>query len=219
MPTNQYVAHYSATNEQDLNQDLVDESIQMMGMDVLFVPRNQPNIHYLYNEDPTNTFGDQIDANTFNKYEIEVYQENVDEFEGDGEFFSMSGLENSSSATFVMSKRRFAEVVNGLQERPLEGDLMWSPITNSLLEIKYVSATSPFFQLGKHYVYRITVSLFRYSYEDIDTGDANVDAIIDAEIGNILDPSTDVEEYGQNDDVDTEGPEIEFDPSNPFSVR
>lgn len=218
MATNQYVNNYSETNEQDLVQDLVDESIQMSGMDVLFIPRNQPNINYLYNEDPTNTFGDQVDQDIFNKHEIEVYQENVDDFEG-GDYMSEYGYELASSATFVMSKRRFSEVVAGLQDRPEEGDLVWSPITQSLLEIKHVDASSPFFQFGKNYVYRITVSLFRYSYENIDTGDASVDSIIDSEIGDILDPSTEVEEYGQNDALESEGPDIEFDPSNPFSVR
>ncbi len=96
---------------------------------------------------------------------------------------------------------------------------IWSPITKSLLEIKHVRASSPFFQLGKHFVYEITVSLFRHSYETVETGDMDVDSFINSEIDNVLNPETDVEEYGQNDDIDTQGPDIEFDPSNPFGVR
>ena len=45
--------HYKANNEQSLIQDLVDECIYQRGLEVVYIPRSQDNIDFLYKEDPS----------------------------------------------------------------------------------------------------------------------------------------------------------------------
>jgi hypothetical protein len=61
--------------------------------------------------------------------------------------------------------------------RPSEGDLIYFDKTKSLFEIKHVEFQNPFYQAGNIYVFKITVELFEYSSEDLDTGIAAIDAI------------------------------------------
>lgn len=209
MATNQYFQHYTATNEQDLIESLIVESIQTTGLDVTYIEREQLNVDYLYNEDPTNAFNSST--------VIEMYPASVDGFDGDGEMFTSFGIDIKKTATFIVSKKRFGEELP-LLTRPREGDLIYMPVTNTLLEVKFVNNESPFFEKGKQYVYELKLETFEYSYEEIQTGDFD----IDAELDDMFNPQPDVivEDYGDNDDLDSDpAQDIVFDPSNPFGVR
>lgn len=209
MATNQYFDHYHAANEQNLIEDLVIESIQTTGLDVAYIPRTQVDIDVLYKEDPSNVFSSHK--------KIEMYPAFVDGFDGDGEMFSRFGLDIKSTATFIVSRKRFGEEFPEFI-RPREGDLIFMPITNAVLEIKFVDHESPFFEKGKQYVYEVKLETFDFSHEEIVTGDPDIDSIL----GNLDVPlqDTEVEEYGVNDEVQAEtDPDIVFDPSNPFGVR
>lgn len=227
MTTNAYFSHYTATNEQNLIEDLVIESIQAQGLDVAYIPRTQSNVDYLYNEDPTNWFetafvdggyydessGEYID----DARKIEMYPAFVEGFDGD-ELMTMFGDEFKKSATFVVSKKRFNEEFPEFV-RPREGDLIFMPITNAILEIKFVDHESPFFEKGKQYVYEVKVEAFEFSYESVQTGNHEIDEILD-EMDSVIDPEADTEEYGQNSDIETDtSTDVEFDPTNPFGVR
>lgn len=208
MATNQYFSHYNASNEQDLIEDLVIESIQLKGLDVSYIPRTQDNINYLYNEDPSNVF------QSFST--IEMWPAFVEGFDGE-QLMSIFGDEFKKSATFIVSKKRFSEE-NPSLPRPREGDLIFMPVTNAILEIKYVDHESPFFEKGKQYIYELKLEAFEYSYEDITTGDVDLDGILD-EL-EISGQDINTEEYGDNDDIETDsGDDISFDPSNPWGVR
>lgn len=209
MATNQYFQHYTATNEQDLIESLIVESIQTTGLDVTYIEREQLNVDYLYNEDPTNAFNSST--------VIEMYPASVDGFDGDGEMFTSFGIDIKKTATFIVSKKRFGEEFP-LLLRPREGDLIYMPVTNTLLEVKFVNNESPFFEKGKQYVYELKLETFEYSYEEIQTDDFD----IDAELDNMFNTQPDVivEDYGDNDDLDSNpAQDIVFDPSNPFGVR
>jgi hypothetical protein len=201
--------HYNATNEQNLIQDLVDESIYQRGLEIVYIPRSQDNIDYLYNEDPSQYY------DSFKL--IAVYPLFVDGFDGQ-ELMSMFGNEFQKSGTFIMSKRKWAEI---FPEYPLprEGDLIYMPVTNAILEIKYVEQESPFFEKGKQYVYELKTEAFEFSYENISTGNTEVDDIVADEI-DVLNQDTNTEGYGDNDDIANDtSDDIDFDPDNPFGVR
>lgn len=208
MTTNPYFQHYTAVNEQNLIESLVVEAIQTQGLDVQYIPRTQDNIDYLFNED---------DSNSFDSFAtIEMWPASVEGFDGE-QLMSIFGDEFKKSATFIVSRKRFGEEVPA-QLRPKEGDLIFMPITNTVFEIKYVEHESPFFEKGKQYVYELKLEAFEYSYEDIEVGDTDLDALLDElEIPN---QDEEVEVYGQNDDLDTDTmDDIIFDPSNPFGSR
>lgn len=205
---NQYFNHYYATNEQNLIENMVIESIQVQGLDVAYLPRTQENIDALFNEDPTNTF-DSV------KY-VEMYPASVEGFDGE-QLYTMFGNEFKKSATFVVSIKRFKEEYPDFI-RPREGDLIYMPITKAVFEIKFVDEESPFFEKGKKYAYELKVEAFEYSYEDIQTNDVDLDAIL-ADM-NIVDPTTVQDEFGKNEEIeDMSDSSIVFDPANPFSIR
>ena len=61
--------------------------------------------------------------------------------------------------------------------RPLEGDLIFFPLTQKLYEIKFVEHEAVFYQMGRLQTYDIRCELFEYSSERIDTGNTVIDAI------------------------------------------
>lgn len=178
MPTNFYFQNgdtSGTTAEQRLVESLVIESLKIYGHDIYYLPRTLVNRDTIFDEDTLSQFTQS--------YPLEMYLENVDGFEGEGDIFSKFGIEIRDQATFVLSKKRWEEMVatSGgefqLEARPAEGDLLFFAKTGSLFEIKYVEFQNPFYQLGKIYVFKLQCELFEYSSEVIDTGIEALDAI------------------------------------------
>ena len=83
----------------------------------------------ILNEDVLNTY-------TFAQ-PLEMYLENVDGFGGDGELLTKFGLEIRDTATFIVSRRRWDNVIGQfgdtiLTNRPAEGDIIYFPLTKSI---------------------------------------------------------------------------------------
>ena len=166
MPTNVYFNH-AVKNEQHLYEDLVVESLRFYGHDVLYLPRQVVEEDTILGEDVQSTFGDA--------YSVEMYLENTEGFEGEGDLVSKFGVQIQEEATFIMSLRtwvRFISLDSNLATslRPNEGDLIYFPLSGSLFEIRFVEDQDPFFQLGKMFVFKMRCSLFEYSGEDFETG-------------------------------------------------
>ena len=166
------------TAEQRLVEDLVVESLKIYGHDVYYMPRSFVNRDTIFDEDELSKFEQA--------YPLEMYLENVEGYEGDGELFQRFGLEIRDQATFVMARRRWDDMVDtsggtfvGDGARPMEGDLLFFPKTRSLFEIKFVQFQDPFYQLGKIYVFKMVCELFEYSSEAIDTGLTDIDQLED----------------------------------------
>ena len=180
MPTNFYFQSgntMGTTNEQRLVEDLVVESLKIYGHDVYYLPRTVVNRDTIFDEDALSQFTQA--------YPLEMYLENVDGFEGEGDLFTKFGIEIRDQANFILSKRRWEQMVDStggefqLDARPAEGDLLYFEKTGSIFEIKYVEFQNPFYQLGKIYVFRLQCELFEYSSESFDTGIANLDGVVD----------------------------------------
>lgn len=169
MSTNHYFNHIRQFNEQNLVEDLVIESIKIKGMDVFYLKRTMLNKDWLFGEDPRSLFGDVRP--------IEMYLETANSFEGAGDILSKFGLEVHDNATFIVSKKRFQK--ESLMDRPLEGDIIYFPLTKGFFEIKFVEHEYPFYQLGKNYVFKLSCELFRYSEEVFNTGEADIDYLVE----------------------------------------
>lgn len=166
------------TSEQRLIESLITESIKIYGFDVYYLPRTEVNEDTFFADDTLSKFDTALP--------LEMYLENVDGFGGEGELMSKFGIELRETATFVLVRSRWEDVVGKgrsnllpLPNRPAEGDIIFLPLTNSYLEIKKVETKDPFYQLGKLYVYKLYCELYQYSSERFDTGIAEVDAIED----------------------------------------
>ena len=62
-------------------------------------------------------------------------------------------------------------------ERPQEGDLVFFPLVNKIFEIKYVEHEDIFYQTGRLQSYDLRCELFKYSSEQIRTGNTDIDSI------------------------------------------
>lgn len=175
MPTNVYFNH-AVQSEQDLHEDLVVESLRFYGHEVFYLPRTIVDEDELFGEDTSSKFGDA--------YQVEMYIENTEGFEGEGDLLSKFGVEVRDQATFVLSRRtwqRFISLDGNLatSTRPQEGDLIYFPLGNQIFEIRFVEHENPFYQLGKLNVFKLQCETFEYSHEEIDVGIAELDNIED----------------------------------------
>ena len=154
-------------SEQLLMEDIIIECLKIYGFDVYYIPRTSVNEDDVLTEDPLNKYS--------NAYPLEMYMSNVTGFEGEGDLLTKFGVEIRDSATFIVARRRWDEVVardGGAQltTRPSEGDILYFPITKSYFEIRRVETRDPFFQVGKLYVYKLECELMQYSSERFETG-------------------------------------------------
>lgn len=160
------------SSEQLLMEDLIIECLKIYGFDTYYLPRHAVNEDVILGEDTLNSYE--------NAYPLEMYMQNVSGFEGDGDLMTKFGVEIRDTATFVVARRRWDEVVARtgtavLTTRPAEGDIVYFPLTKAFFEVKRVEATDPFFQVGKLYVYKLECELFRYSSEQFNTGVSDID--------------------------------------------
>ena len=163
-------------SEQNLYEDLIVECLKIYGFEIYYIPRKFNNIDRTFGEDTISSFE--------HAYPLEMYLQNVNGFEGDGELMSKFGVELKDTATFIVSKKRWLETVGRtgnsiLNIRPAEGDIVYFPLTKSFFEIRKVDTETPFFQLGKLFVFTLQTELMQYSSENFDTGVIEIDEIAD----------------------------------------
>jgi hypothetical protein len=175
MATSVYFNNYSPSviNENMLLEDLIVESIQIMGHDIKYLPRE------VYDQ-ADDVLGESVNSKFTRAYGMEMYLANVEGYEGDGDFFSKFGLEIRDTSNFVVSRRAFERYMpSNIAIRPREGDLLFVPVLNKIFEIKFVEEELMFFSLGKRapYIYELRCEVFRFSNEDFETGDEVIDDI------------------------------------------
>jgi len=171
MPRNVYFSQ-AVKSEQNLYEDLIIESLGIYGQDVYYIPRTIVNRDSVLNEDPASTFDDA--------FLMEMFIENTEGFEGEGDLYSKFGLSIKDTATFIVSRRRWDDRVGPFSSqvvnpKPAEGDLVFLPMTNSFFEINFVEDEQPFYQLSNLPVYKLECSLFEYNDEDFETGVDSID--------------------------------------------
>ena len=173
MPTNVYF-DTGTRPEQTLYEDLMIEQLKIYGQDVFYIPRTLVKEDNLFGEDTLSKFGDA--------YLIEMYFENVEGYEGEKEIMSKFGLQMNEDVTFVVSRRRFEQLVSHdsnliVKTRPNEGDLVYFPKVKKIFEITFVDHDDPFYQVHNVPAFKLKCKTFEYSSEDLDTGITEIDAI------------------------------------------
>ena len=173
MPTNVYF-DLGTTSEQRLYENLIIEQLRAFGHDVYYLPRKLVNEDTLFGEDRLSSFNDA--------YIIEMYLDNVEGFEGQKEMMTRFGLDMQDEATWVVSKRRFEQLISTDQNlivssRPNEGDLIYFPLAKKLFEISFVDHDDPFYQIQNLPVFKMRCRTFEYSSERLDTGITAIDNI------------------------------------------
>ena len=158
MATNIYFQN--SIPDQNLLNEIHREVIQQAGIDVMYIPRTLVKEDLVLGEDVLSQF------NT--AYEIEMYVKSSDNFGGPDDAISRFGLDISDELILVVHAESFTFATN--ITTPLEGDLIYFPLSKGLFEIKFVEDEQPFYQVGRNYVFELTCEVFQYGEEKIDTG-------------------------------------------------
>jgi hypothetical protein len=158
--------------EKTLYEDLIVEGLKIYGHDVYYLPRTLVNRDLILGEDTSSKFDDS--------YLIEMYFETSEGFAGQKELINKFGLEIREDTTFVIAKRSWQNQVDNpmtqiVEGRPNEGDIIYFPLMNSFFEIQFVEDQEPFFQLGNLPVYKLRVTRWEYSSEELNTGITEID--------------------------------------------
>ena len=174
MATSVYFNNYNSHGEQNLIEDLIVESIKIMGFDAFYLPIENPEDRdILYGEDPVKKFR--------SSFPLEMYLSDSSGYEGQQDFFSKFGLEIRDVVKVILSRRSFQiRVPQNTFTRPREGDLVYVPFLNGtgeLYEITFVEQAKDFHQLGRKapYFYELSLEKFKYSQEIINTGTYDID--------------------------------------------
>ena len=193
MPLNPFFLQGSP-NEQFLVQDLINEHIQMHGVEVFYLPRKIFKTDNIIREIQSSKFDDV--------FTIEAYINNFDGYAPDSDIMTKFGLRLKNEISLTISRERYEEFIapflegisSGIREgriteydfadlitRPKEGDLIYFPLGERLFEIKRVEHEKPFYQLGSSYTYELSCELYEYENELIDTAIEEVDNTVEDE--------------------------------------
>jgi len=171
MPVNPYFNQTTYVPEQDLLQDLIDESIKIHGHETYYIIREEVDLDTLIGED---------DLQKWERYAlIEMYIKSSASFQGQSEFISKFGLHIEDQCTFSVSARRWQQTFPDMS-RPRENDIIWlqmTPTNRYLFEIRFVENKEQLFQLGKLYTYELRCEMLNYSHETVNTGISVVDTL------------------------------------------
>ena len=168
--------------EQRLVQSLINEQLQIYGVEVTYIPRKFVNKETVLNEIQSSKFDDN--------FLIEAYVNTYEGYSGQGDIMTKFGVSLRDEVTLTISQERFLDFIAPFMEavpdseislitRPREGDLVFFPLGNRLFEVKFVEHENPFYQLGKNYVYELKCELFEYEDEVIDTSIEQIDTVIE----------------------------------------
>lgn len=187
MPTRSYFQSGSGIGspaEANLLQHLVNEAIESYGIDMVFIPRNLVKLDDLFHEDTLSSFT--------KNFTIEMWVENADAYTSIGPTITNFGFQLNYQLRLIVSREKFAQYIG--DNLPVEGDLIYNPVTKGLFEIKFIEDKNPLFPLGSRQYFVLSCEVFKYSDEDINTGtDADT---VESKFGNngalgasgILDP-------------------------------
>ena len=167
--------------EQRLIQNLINEQLQIYGVEVTYIPRKFVNKQSIIEEVQSSKFDDN--------FSIEAYVNTYEGYSGAGDIMTKFGVSLRDEITLTISKERFEDFIAPflvddeyeIATRPREGDLVFFPLGSRLFEVKFVEHEQPFYQLGKNYVYQLQCELFEYEDEVIDTGIDEIDKEVEDE--------------------------------------
>lgn len=216
MTVNQYFNKFSATNEQDLYENMIIEAIQIKGIEVEYLPRTLGAPDELFNSDSYSLYNSH--------YPIEMYIKSVNGFEGDGTFLSKFGIEIRDQVTLSVAMRRFDEEItaNNGQARPNEGDLIYFPLGDRIFYIKTVNHRPQFYVLGHLNLYDLVCESFEYASERFNTGIEFVDNLENSRSNDVVltgNTNFDIpwDAWAENTEIQTEANTIiDFSEKNPF---
>ena len=176
-------------------KDIVEEVVAIIGFQAKYLPRKYGTaLDPVFGEDPSSKFDTVWTLNIL----IDDYQEYGDV----GDFYSKFGVSVTDEMKVSFTKTQFAgQTVDTDDDTPIAGDLLYFPDAEALFEVTFVGNDSSFYPTpeGPQHVWTLTLKPWEYGSEDIDTGDAQIDAL-ETEIQDAVDKELDTPDWDDMDD-------------------
>jgi hypothetical protein len=176
MPVSTFFDFYKNKPEQNLVEDLCNETINIFGFNGYYIPRDNIVLDDLmYGDSPLKKFSAAFPLAMRLSNQVDPGMNN--------DFFGKFGLEIKNNVRIELTRREFTRrVPRDTHTRPKEGDLVYIPHlsgTGELYEIKYVNDSTDRFTLGREmpYYWELELELFKYNHEDMDTGVEDIDVV------------------------------------------
>lgn len=210
--------NFNSYSEQNLIEDLINESMSIYGHTVFYLPRKVVKKDEIYSEDVLSTYDEA--------YEFDMYIKSYDSYEGDGTFLSKFNLEIRDQITLTVGRRSFGNEIATARpdiQRPREGDLVYSTMMKRIFVIKYVNNSAIFYQMGDLQTWDLVCEVWEYSNERFNTGNAEIDQIEEQySVSNVFDDEVYEEAMGDvfatNKEFQEEGTDIiDWSEVDPFS--
>jgi len=187
-------------------KDIVEEVVAVIGFQAKYLPRKYGTaLDPVFGEDPSSKFDTVWTLNIL----IDDYQEYGDV----GDFYSKFGVTVTDEMKVSFTKTQFAgQTVDTDDDTPIAGDLLYFPDAEALFEVTFVGNDSSFYPTpeGPQHVWTLTLKPWEYGSEDIDTGDAQIDAL-ETEIQDAVDKELDTPDWDDmGDDI------LDLSEMNPF---
>jgi hypothetical protein len=187
-------------------KDIVEEVVAVIGFQAKYLPRKYGTaLDPVFGEDPSSKFDTVWTLNIL----IDDYQEYGDV----GDFYSKFGVSVTDEMKVSFTKTQFAgQTVDTDDDTPIAGDLLYFPDAEALFEVTFVGNDSSFYPTpeGPQHVWTLTLKPWEYGGEDIDTGDAQIDAL-ETEIQDAVDKELDTPDWDDmGDDI------LDLSEMNPF---
>lgn len=176
-------------------EDIIIESIQISGINCFYVRKTFQDIDQILGEDNLMKFSDA--------YLLEFYLDSFEGYGGEGQIVSKFGIEVKNRLDFSVAVKRFKEEVK--MDRPMEGDLLWLPLTQSFFEILFVEDNIPFFELGRNYIFKLATQSWYYGQEKVETEEARLNKFVTdkKETTPILSDNDEFNDFGNDKIIDT----------------
>jgi hypothetical protein len=200
---NPYFRHHVDPDnpEYKLYRGMCNEIAEIYGIDFVFLQRKLENPDDIFGEDGSNKFdSSQI---------LTMYIENYQQFEGNGDLFGKFGFTIDDQLILIVGVDTFKKETGA--DEPFEGDLIYHPVSQKFFKVDHISKPQGFFQFGAgQMMFRLTMSLFKYSHERFESTEGMVDGLDD--FMNDLEGGTD-----ESDQFEKEAGDIlNFDETNIF---
>lgn len=209
MTVSKYFTPMTNTNTQAFINQLVVQSIQANGLDLLYLPRN-----VLENDE---VFKEALHERFDQEYTLEFVVEDIQQFNGMGHTF-MVGFQMEDNITLVCARSRFTDVIGeGTEIKPEKGDVVYIQEADMMFQVDNVLKDEDWREWGANYVWRLRCNRYRAGHEEFDTGNEIFDQDIEEAIdGDSTDWPTGIPVFpddtsGQASESEAQTPDIDID--------
>lgn len=185
MATNKYFDHLYNSSEQNEFMDLVQESIQIHGHEVLYIVRDIEEFDELLREEKLSVFR--------TTYKVEAYMTNQGQNQNMQKYMSKFGFRFEESTELLISAKSWDELGTNLNQ-PREGDYIYignpedqyGSFVNCMFQINNIWDGHPeTMQFGAISSYRLSLSSVNKSYNNVmDTNYTDVNDFLNPNVIN-----------------------------------